>query len=363
MKKLHIVLAFVFLSTTLIAQVPQKFSYQAIIRNAANQQVVNQKISIRISILQATATGLPVYVETQTPTTNAIGLANMEIGAGTVVSGQFQSIDWGTGPYFVKSETDVLGGTNYSISGTSQLLSVPYAMAAGSVASTKNGKAYDSYLKDDGTYVGLVNIVVQQPDVTTPTVTDIEGNVYGTVKIGTQVWMTENLKVTKLNDGTIIPVVTDPKLWAPLRTPALCNYNNTTNVDSINTFGRLYNWYAVNSAKLAPAGWHVPTDAEWTILSDYLGDFGGMRMKETGTTHWLAPNADATNDSKFKALPSGARYYDGIYYGNGNYAAWWSATSFYTNTSLSRYIHASNSTLFYTGHTKWAALSVRCIKD
>jgi uncharacterized protein (TIGR02145 family) len=363
MKKIRMIFTVVFFAAAMYAQVPQKMSYQAVVRNSANQLVVNQQIGMRISILQGTVTGLPIYIETQTPTTNAIGLASIEIGGGTVVSGQFEKIDWGNGSYFVKSETDVLGGTNYNISGTSQLLSVPYALAAGSVISNKNGKAYDSFLNNDGIYAGLVNIVVQQPDLTTPTVTDIDGNVYGTVKIGTQVWMTENLKVTKLNDGTSIPVITDSKLWAAARTPAFCNYNNTINADSINTFGRLYSWYAVNSAKLAPAGWHVPTDAEWTVLSDYLGDFGAMRMKETGTTHWDAPNADATNDSKFKALPSGARYYDGIYYGNGNYAAWWSATSFYTNTSLSRYIHTSNSTFFYTGHTKWAALSVRCIKD
>ncbi|MFN4853810.1 MAG: hypothetical protein ACK5JC_05250, partial [Bacteroidota bacterium] len=106
-------------------------SYQAVIRNSSNTLVSNQPVGMRISILQGSASGTAVYVETQTPTTNANGLASLEIGGGTVVSGNISTIDWANGPYFIKTETDATGGSNYSITGTSQLLSVPYAFFSG----------------------------------------------------------------------------------------------------------------------------------------------------------------------------------------------------------------------------------------
>jgi len=133
MKKLTTLLASVLLTATIWAQSPQKMSYQAVIRNASNTLVSNTTVGMQISILQTTSTGTAVYVETQTPTTNANGLVSIEIGGGTVVSGTFSTIDWSAGPYFIKTETDPTGGTTYSITGTSQLLSVPYALSAGNV--------------------------------------------------------------------------------------------------------------------------------------------------------------------------------------------------------------------------------------
>ncbi len=112
------------------AQAPNKMSYQAVVRNNSNTLVSNQVVGMRISVLQGSATGTTVYVETQTPITNTNGLVSIEIGGGTVVSGNFANINWANGPYFIKTETDPNGGTNYSITGTSQLLSVPYAMYA-----------------------------------------------------------------------------------------------------------------------------------------------------------------------------------------------------------------------------------------
>lgn len=120
----------------MLAQAPQKMSYQAVIRNASNTLVTNQNVGMRVSILQGSPTGTSVYVETQTPTSNINGLVSIEIGGGTVVSGTFATIDWAAGPYFVKSESDPTGGTNYTISGTSQLLSVPYALHASSANET-----------------------------------------------------------------------------------------------------------------------------------------------------------------------------------------------------------------------------------
>src|SRR6218665_526573 len=132
MNKIITLLIVSLFATTLWAQAPQKMSYQAVIRNASNALVANSNIRMRISVLQGTATGTAVYVETQTATTNLNGLATIEIGAGTVVSGTFATIAWGTNAYFIKTETDPSGGTNYSIVGTSQFLSVPYALFASS---------------------------------------------------------------------------------------------------------------------------------------------------------------------------------------------------------------------------------------
>lgn len=128
MKRIISFCAAILMSVTVFAQSPNKMSYQAVIRNTSNSLVTNSTVGMRISILQTTPSGTAVYVETQSPTTNANGLVSIEIGGGTLVSGNFATIDWENGPYFVKTETDPTGGSNYTISGTSQLLSVPYAL-------------------------------------------------------------------------------------------------------------------------------------------------------------------------------------------------------------------------------------------
>ena len=130
MKRIISICAAILITASVFAQAPNKMSYQAVIRNASNALVTNSAVGMRISILQTSTSGTTVYVELQTPTTNANGLASIEIGGGSVVSGNFSTIDWANGPYFIKTETDPMGGTNYTISGTSQLLSVPYALYA-----------------------------------------------------------------------------------------------------------------------------------------------------------------------------------------------------------------------------------------
>lgn len=206
---------------------------------------------------------------------------------------------------------------------------------------------------------------VFNPDVTYGTMTDKDGNIYKTVTIGTQTWMAENLRTTKYNDGTDIPVVTDKNEWTTLTTGAYCNYNNTTNTDTIGTYGRLYNWYAVNTGKLAPAGWHVPSDAEWSALFDYLEgtSVAGGKLKETGTTHWLAPNEGATNETGFTAVPSGSRDGNGAFGNIGRNGYWWSTIEDGTDNACYlpiRYNLSSMSSLYLN---KENGFSVRCVKD
>lgn len=366
MKRIYNVLLATLITVSIFAQVPQLLSYQAVIRNSSDQLVANKQVGMKISILQTSISGIAVYTETQTPTTNQNGLISIQIGGGT----GFSSINWSNGPYFIKTETDLAGGANYTITGTNQLLSVPYALAAGSLVLTNkntttynSSKSYDNYMKDDGTYMGLVRISVQQPFDSVPTVTDFDGNVYGTVKIGTQVWLTSNLKTTHYRNGDIIPNVTSNSDWGALTSGAQCTYNNTIVADSINLFGRLYNFYAVaDSRKIAPIGWHVATDAEWTTLMTYLGGLAGGRLKETGTTHWISPNGDALNDSKFTALPGGYRYNVNPFSQTGDYTTWWSSTVFQTNAWAIN-LNSCCSGFGRSYHEKMAGFSVRCMRD
>ena len=195
-------------------------------------------------------------------------------------------------------------------------------------------------------------------------VTDIDGNIYNTVTIGTQVWMVENLKTTKYNDGTGIPLVTNTIEWSNLTTPGYCWYNNDE-ASYKNTYGALYNWYTVNTGKLCPTGWHVPTNAEWTTLTDYLGGAGvaGGKLKEAGTTHWNSPNTGATNESGFTALPGGRRYTTGLFYFFGETGCWWSSTKAYTSDAYSRKMYYNdNDVLTYDDYWNHG-FSVRCVRD
>jgi len=213
--------------------------------------------------------------------------------------------------------------------------------------------------------VFLMIAISCKKDADDPALKDIDGNVYHTVTIGTQVWMVENLKTTKYNDGSAIPLVTDPTEWTNINTGAYCWYDNNTN--NKNTYGALYNWNAVNSGKLCPTGWHVPTQAEWEILRDFLGDNAmmvGGKLKETGTSHWESPNTGATDEYGFKALPGGERYQYGVFTYLGTKSNMWSSTaSSDTETYGLRLFNDDTEFHFTVGWNKKRGLSVRCIKN
>ncbi len=195
------------------------------------------------------------------------------------------------------------------------------------------------------------------------TVTDIDGNVYHTVTIGTQVWMVENLKVTHYRNGDPIPNVTDDAQWESLTTGAYCNYDNDSN--NADTYGCLYNWYAVNDSRnICPTDWHVPTNKEWVTLVMYLGgtDVAGGKMKETGITHWNI-NFGATNESGFSALPGGYRGYDGGFGDMRGNASFWSSTEYDNYRAWGRGLGYSGSKVARDFAAKGGGGSVRCVRD
>lgn len=204
------------------------------------------------------------------------------------------------------------------------------------------------------------------------TVTDIDGNVYKTVLIGTQVWMTQNLKTTMFKDGTAIPLVTDKTVWPNLKTPGYCWYDNDETTFKA-TYGALYNWYTVITGNLCPAGWHVPSDAEWITLTVYLGgeSIAGANLKEAGTTYWNIPNTLANNESGFTALPGGHRIlenmvemYLGSFHDFRYYGYWWSSTeAINAYFAWSRSMEYSSSNINKVEVEKRVGLSVRCVKD
>jgi len=203
-------------------------------------------------------------------------------------------------------------------------------------------------------------------------VKDIEGNEYPTMIIGNQEWMTENLRTTRLNDGSPIPLETSDQEWRNLISPAYCWYNNDESGYK-NAYGALYNWYAVGTEKLCPRGWHVPSEEEWHALKAYLGGktLAGGKLKSGRTSpddhpRWNKPNTGATGESKFNALPGGFRYihlsrieFTGI----GEYGKWWSSTGTSTGVAWCRLMYSNYSHLssFTTG--KPEGMSVRCLKN
>jgi len=194
--------------------------------------------------------------------------------------------------------------------------------------------------------------------------TDVDGNLYNTINIGTQTWMADNLKTTRYNDGTAIPRVEDEEEWASLLTPGYCWYRNDEEAFKTD-YGALYNCYAVNTGLLCPAGWHVPTDYDWMKLTMLLGGEtkAGGKLKQPGFSYWVEPNTGATNEYAFNALPGGFRYTDGKFYDFGFSGYWWTSGEISEQRAFFRYLYYNESNIYIFSNDKKNGFSIRCIKD
>ena len=435
MKWLTLLIGMVIFLPDTFSQVPESMSYQAVLRDEFNHLVTNQNVGMQISILQGSADGAVVYVERQFPGSNLNGLVTIEIGTGILIFGNFSSINWGNGPYFIKTETDLKGGSNYSITGTSQMLTVPYAFYANKAKALDDKyeesdpifSAWDrrtgiilafnqitdvpSFLTEEndssvtneiqmltlsndtiflskggfvilpgsfsgsfndledvpvdldtdstndfsGNYIDLKNIPkpwdssyssiknlpnfniyatkdmagnritnlgnplnakdavtkeyvdalldkIDELEALNTRLKDADGNLYSTVKIGNQLWMAENLRTTKYSDNNPIPEFRSVGSISPAY-----EWYRYDKEEFKYPYGAYYNDLAINTNKLCPSGWRVPSQQDWQTLINYLGgsDIAGGKLKDTGTRYWLAPNTGASNESGFTALGGG----------------------------------------------------------
>ena len=327
------ILFLVLLQSLLIfAQAPQKMTYQSVVRNSANVLLANQAVGVRISILEGTPAAA-VYSETHTVTTNANGLFTLEAGGGTPTEGVFADIVWGNGAHYIKSEIDPAGGTNYSLSATKELLSVPYALYAANGITTAQADAITDQTLSIAAQTDAITALQAQITSLIP---------IPTVLVGTQTWQTKNLNVTTYRNGEVIPEVQDATAWESLTTGAWCHYDNDPANDAI--YGKLYNWYAVNDSRgLAPSGFHVPTDTELTAVTDMKDPAG------------------------FAGLPGGTRFSYGEFYSIGDYGNWWgsnvliySEIETYPSFRFLSYEYGNADTSY---DFKQVGNSVRCVKD
>ena len=215
---------------------------------------------------------------------------------------------------------------------------------------------------------------VHNPALSYGSMTDQEGNVYKTIVIGTQEWMAENLNTGMYRNGEVIPNVTNNTQWATLSTGAWGIYNNDSQYEC--PYGKLYNWYAVNDSRnVCPAGWHVPSDAEWSTLSQTLDPssianitgtqsmVAGGFLKSTNAVLWTNPNQDANNSSGFSALPAGQRDSNGSIGSNGNLTGFWTKQAFGNAAAWTREIYYYGGSLERYSYDKRVGYSVRCLRD
>ncbi len=348
MKKINLMILLLIIIGSVTAQTPQSFKYQAVARNSDGEAIVNTEIGIKISLISDNINGTVVYSETFSPSSNSVGIINVNIGQGNVESGVFSDIDWGTDEYFLKVAMDVSGGSNYIDMGTTQLLSVPYSLYTASIY---------VHHSNDTLYIGNQYVIISGGGPSPGIVTDYDGNVYETVVIGTQTWMKQNLRSLHYADGSTIDGV----------------YAYEDNEANVSDYGRLYTWNAVmklskNTSERAqgvcPDSWHVPSKDEAETLEDFLGGHmqAGGKMKETGYTYWEEPNEGATNESGFSARGSGQRGQSGNYISLNRIFHMWLSTEDGDKAYHMSVLYNSHNSAF-ASHVKTIGWSVRCIKD
>ncbi|MCD4736257.1 MAG: hypothetical protein K8R53_09455 [Bacteroidales bacterium] len=373
MKKISLSVLIILLGTTLLfAQGPEAFNYQTIVMDGSGNQVVNQAIAFRISIINSSPSGSVEYQETHLATTNQFGLASLSVGNGNPVSGLFTSIDWGKESKFIKIEVDLSGGSAYLLMGTSQLLNVPYSIfansSAGSIVMTSAERETISnppmgmqIFNSDSRKInyfdgyGWLEITgVKQADFTcgNPVLDSRDGTYYTTVEIGSVCWMAENINVGIMIQG--LDNQADNGIIEKY-----C-YHNTQNLCD-NTYGGLYQWREMMQYTSSEGikgicieGWHLPSDSEWTTLVNATGGPGnaGTNLVQGGS-------------SGFEALMGGQRnLYSGYPFGGvGSYGYFWTSTQVNSSIAYDRYLQNGNPAVFTEQLDKNYGLSVRCVKD
>ena len=526
MKKISLFLLLMVCAFFVLAQAPKKFTYQAVVRNASNQLVTNSMVGVRISILQNSASGNAVYTETQILNTNANGLVTLNIGEGNVVYGSLSNVNWGSGVYFLKSEIDPDGGSNYTVSSMQQLMSVPYALYANEAGNGFSGDYNDltnlpqipqipanvSYFNNDAGYITVDSVPAiptnvsefnndagyltsyteaqtladvtalgnsagnrQLKNVSSPTddydavnklyinqltdsmtttiqlmhqqwetalqqqqqifqqqvqtlqetqqqmqqqidslnsilnpvipyspepenfvcgssqLTDIEGNVYNTIRLGNQCWTTENLRTKHFRDGSELSTSTGSSTSIPYYYQPTETSNYVSGIPFQNytfeTYGLYYNWVAVADQRgLCPDGWHVPTDAQWDTLFTYVRSIdayccGGspnniakVLASASGWVETTSPNypcyvgyvQQSNNATGFNALPAGS-WSNNSFRSEGYQAAFWSSTpdNNFTDRGFYRCLdyNATFVRHYSSGNSGWAGLNIRCLRD
>lgn len=304
---------------------------------------------------------------------SATGGGNITSDGGSPVTAR--GVCWSTSasPTIANSKTTEGTGAGIFSSNLSGLTAnTTYYVRAYATNSAGTGYGIEVSFKTSST--GSTDIIFN-PSLTYGTVSDIDGNVYKTIQIGTQIWMAENLKTTKYRNGDPIPNVTVDFSWAYLTSGGSCWYNNDVTYKA--SYGALYNWYAVtDSRNIAPTGWHVPSDAEWKVLevflgmtssqsndTDYRGSDQGGKLKEAGTSHWSNSNMGATNSSGFTALPVACRLPLGTFSSPGLSSFWWSCTDYAVSYAWDRIIARDYANVWRGYVNKQYGFSVRCVKD
>ena len=361
---------------------PQKVNYQAVALAANGQPVKNQAIKLRLSIVDSSATGTVLYTETHQPTTDGAGQFSVFLGGGTATVGTFSNVPWSNGKdKFLKAEADVTGGTNYVLMGTSQIVSVPYAISAGSLKDSskvtgQDGTQWSLIVGPNGpnwqqsSGPGGLNMNYPCPGV--PTVT-YGGQTYNTVQIGTQCWFKENLNV-----GAMVQGANDQTNNGVLE--KYC-YNNDTANCSI--YGGLYQWaeavqyqngasnttspnpaFSGNVRGICPSGWHVPSDWDWSTLVNFFGGpFFALGALKSTSLLWNSPNTAANNKSGFCLIPSGVRSLTTSFSSLGTNAIIWSSTENSNSISYTRNLTYLYSFILHSDLDKTYGFSVRCLKD
>lgn len=229
-------------------------------------------------------------------------------------------------------------------------------------ATNSNGTAYGNEFQ----FTTASSPTQFNSSLTYGSVTDIDGNVYKTITIGEQDWMAENLRTTKYQNGDIIGTTPLPDTDISNEISPKYQWVFDANESNLLTYGRLYTWYAAtDSRKVCPAGWHVPSDAEWLALANFLGDHrvAGNKLKETGTNHWFSSNTGTTNETGFSAIPGGYRIFFGTFYGIGLNSTWWTSSESTTTTAKRWNTDHDITGIARDGHMKSFGVSIRCLKD